>query len=84
MAGQTILWRGCKGGARVFCALERGCAGVELQIVEEDVVSRRERYPDRSSAYERSRGIRAEFDARGYETAAGSVTPSLTTGQRSV
>jgi hypothetical protein len=81
MAGQTILWRGWKGDARVFCALERGCAGVELQIVEADVVSRRERYPDRSSAYERSRGIRAEFDARGYETAAASETPSLTTGQ---
>jgi hypothetical protein len=67
MAAQTILWCGRKGNARVFCMVQRGCAGVDLQIVEGELVSRRERYPDRSTAYERSQGVRAEFAAQGYE-----------------
>jgi hypothetical protein len=67
MTAQTILWRGRKGDARVCCVVQRGCAGIELQIVEGEAVSRRERYPDRSTAYERSLGVRAEFAARGYE-----------------
>ena len=63
-----------------FClVLERGCAGVDLQVVDGEVVSRRERYPDRSTAYERSQGVRAEFAAQGYDNRSGAMKrPSLT------
>ena len=78
MSAQTVLWRGHKGDAGVVCILERGCAGVDLQILEGELVSRRERYPDRSTAYERSQGVRAEFAARGYQIYFLSETQSLT------
>jgi len=67
MTAQTVLWRGRKGGALVFCTVQRGCAGIDLQVIEGELVSRRERYPDRSTAYERSQGVRAEYAAQGYE-----------------
>ena len=67
MTAPTILWRGRKGDALVFCVVQRGCAGIDLQVVDGEVVSRRERYPDRSTAYERSQGVRAEYAAQGYD-----------------
>jgi hypothetical protein len=67
MTAPMILWRGRKGHAVVFCVVQRGCGGIDLQIVEGELVLRRERYPDRSTAYERSQGVRAEYAARGYD-----------------
>jgi hypothetical protein len=62
-----IIWRSRKASAHVACLIAPGCAGVELQLLEAGVITRRERYADRSTACERARELRTVFLEAGYE-----------------
>jgi hypothetical protein len=66
MIAERILWHGRRGQAVVRCSMRDGCAGVDLQIVADEMIARRERHADRSSAYERARELRAEYARTGY------------------
>jgi hypothetical protein len=61
MISERVLWHGQCGALAVQCTVAASCAGVELQIAEGGTVTRRERFPDRSTAYERARIIRREY-----------------------
>jgi hypothetical protein len=63
---ETVLWSAVRTHSRVVCTIARGCAGIDLQITEADVVVRREHYPDSSTAYERARHWRSEYERAGY------------------
>jgi hypothetical protein len=63
---ETILWSAVRRHSRVVCIIARGCAGIDLQVTEADVVVRREHYPDSSTAYERARQLRSEYERVGY------------------
>jgi hypothetical protein len=62
MIAETVLWQARRGSRPVRCAVVAGCHGVELLVVEGETIVRRERYADRSTAYERGRALRAEFE----------------------
>jgi hypothetical protein len=62
-----VIWRGRKASVHVACLIAYGCAGVELQVHEAGVITRRERYADRSTACERARDLQTEFWGAGYE-----------------
>jgi hypothetical protein len=66
MIAETILWHARRGPDRVRCAVVAGCAGLDLQVVEGETITRRERHGDRSTAYERARELRAEYQRAGY------------------
>ncbi|MBA3887806.1 MAG: hypothetical protein H0X67_19080 [Acidobacteria bacterium] len=61
------IWRAQKAGASIECVVAAGCHGTELQVIEGEMVTRRERLADRSTAYERARNLRLEYLAAGYE-----------------
>ena len=60
-----MLWVATRAGSRAACVIVRGCAGIDLQIEEGDVRFR-EQHPDSSTAYERARQLRAQFERDGY------------------
>jgi hypothetical protein len=66
MISESVLWRARCGAAAVQCALTSGCAGIDVQVIQDGSVIRRERYADRSVAYERARAIRLEYEEAGY------------------
>jgi hypothetical protein len=66
MITETVFWSGRRGTCTVRCAAVAGCGGVDVQVIEDNVTIRRERYADRSTAYERARALRDEFEQRGY------------------
>ena len=53
------------------CSIRITCSGVELLVVEQQAIVRRERHPDRSIAFERAALLREEFGRAGYVSAAG-------------
>jgi len=67
MIAETMLWEGKRQDATVRCAIGSNCGAVDLEIVEGEHVSRHERHADRSTAYERARELRTDFERRGYE-----------------
>lgn len=66
MIAEGTLWRGRLGEKTLTCSLRPGCVGVDLLIIDGEQVIRRERYPDRSTACERSRDLNRDFVRRGY------------------
>ncbi|MEO8076922.1 MAG: hypothetical protein ABI818_11360 [Acidobacteriota bacterium] len=62
MIAETVLWHAMRGARPVRCAVIPGCGGVDLLVVEGETITRRERHPDRSTAYERARALRREFE----------------------
>ena len=38
------------------------CSGAELQVIENDAITIRELYPEKSDLYERARQLRARFE----------------------
>ena len=67
MIAETVLWHGECDDATVRCAVASNCDGVDLEIVEGEHVTRHERHADRSTAYERARELRTDFERRGYQ-----------------
>lgn len=67
MIAETVLWQGQRDNATVKCAIASNCGGVDLDIVEGEHVTRHERHADRSTAYERARELRTDFERRGYQ-----------------
>lgn len=67
MIAETVLWQGRRGNATIRCAIASNCGGVDLDIVEGEQVTRHERHADRSTAYERARELRTDFERRGYQ-----------------
>jgi hypothetical protein len=67
MIAESILWEGKRHDATVRCVMASNCGGVDLEIVEGEHVTRHERHADRSTAYERARELRTDFERRGYE-----------------
>lgn len=65
----TTLWQVRNAQTVASCSITRGCAGVDLQVIEGDIVTRRERHPDRSTAYERALSLRREYERAGYSLA---------------
>jgi hypothetical protein len=61
------IWRAQKAGARIECVVAAGCHGTELQVIAGEMVTRRERLSDWSTAYERARDLRIEYLAAGYQ-----------------
>jgi hypothetical protein len=66
MIAETVLWEARRLPSVARCSVRSECAGVELTICEGDVIARRERYADRSTAFERARELRAAFEREGY------------------
>ena len=66
MIAERTLWHGRLGEKTLTCSLRPGCVGVDLLIIEGEQVIRRERYPDQSTACERSRDLNSDFVRRGY------------------
>jgi len=69
MISERVMWHGQCGALGVQCTVASSCAGVDIQIAEGGTLIRRERYPDRSTAYERARAIRREYEDAGYRVA---------------
>ena len=67
MIAETVLWQGQRDNATVRCAIASNCGGVDLDLVEGEHVTRHERHADRSTAYERARELRTDFERRGYQ-----------------
>jgi len=67
MIAETVLWQGQRENATVRCAIASNCGGVDLDLVEGEHVTRHERHADRSTAYERARELRTDFERRGYQ-----------------
>jgi hypothetical protein len=67
MISESVLWYARCGTVAVQCTVTSGCAGVDVQIIEDGTTIRRERYPDRSAAYERARAIRRDYEDAGYQ-----------------
>lgn len=66
MPDEQLLWTATRGGTHITCVVTRGCAGVDVQVCDRDTVIRREQHPDSSTAYERARHLRSEFERTGY------------------
>jgi hypothetical protein len=66
MISERVVWHGECGALAVQCTVASSCVGVDVQIAEGGTVIRRERYPDRSTAYERASAIRREYEDAGY------------------
>ena len=62
----TTLWQVRNARTVASCSITRGCAGVDLEVIEGTIVTRRERHPDRSTAYERAVALRLEYERAGY------------------
>jgi hypothetical protein len=56
------LWHLRRGGGDVECRLDAGCGVVELRVERAGEILRRESYPDASTAYERARALRAQYE----------------------
>jgi hypothetical protein len=67
MIAETVMWQGQRDTATVRCAIASNCGGVDLEVVEGERVTRHERHADRSTAYERARELRTDFERRGYQ-----------------
>ena len=63
-AGPTTLWAVAAAGVEIACTISLGCGRVELQLVQGGDVLVREVYPDRSTAYERARELRADLERK--------------------
>jgi hypothetical protein len=66
MISESVLWHLRCGAVAVQCTVTSACAGVDVRITQDGAMIRRERYPDRSVAYERARAIRREYEDEGY------------------
>jgi hypothetical protein len=60
-----LLWQMRTATGDVSCRMLTCCSGAELQVVENDTITIRELYPDKSDLYERARHLRARFEAAG-------------------
>lgn len=67
MIAEVVLWQAHRDDEPVRCAVASSCGGVDLEIVEGEQVTRHERHADRSTAYERARELRTDFERRGYQ-----------------
>jgi len=76
MIAETVLWEARRLPSVARCSLTSSCAGVELRISEGNVTARRELYSDRSTAFERARELRAEFERAGYVLTGGGEAAS--------
>jgi len=61
-----VLWTAAKEATSVACSVEASCSGTELRVTEGTIVTRRERYADRSTAYERARTLREDYGKAGF------------------
>jgi hypothetical protein len=66
MISESVLWHVQCGAVAVRCTVTSGCSGVDVQVIADGTIIRRERYPDRSVACERARAIRREYEDEGY------------------
>jgi hypothetical protein len=66
MIAETHIWSARCDGLTARCTIALTCAGVDLQIVEGETITRRERYADRSTAHERARALGEPFERQGY------------------
>ncbi len=58
---ETVLWRDGHGGREHECVMISCCAGAELQLRHDGVITLRELYPDKPALYERARQLREEL-----------------------
>jgi len=58
-----ISWTITAPDGEFLCTLHSGCNGVELSVERGGALVVREAYPDRTTAYERARELRGEYDA---------------------
>ena len=59
-----IIWTIRAGKVDVRCQMLTCCSGAELQMVEGEVITLRELYPDKSDLYERARQLKNEYGER--------------------
>ena len=57
-----LLWALETPGGDVRCLMVTCCSGAELQVIENDAITIRELYPEKSDLYERARQLRARFE----------------------
>jgi hypothetical protein len=65
------LWHLGGAGGDVECRLASGCGVVELRVERAGEILRRESYPDASTAYERARALRAQYERTPRDPAGG-------------
>lgn len=65
-----MLWELGTARGPVRCRMLTCCTGAELQVVENDVITLRELYPEKSDLYERARQLRATLE-RAHEVPLG-------------
>lgn len=56
-----LLWRVRTAKGDVSCQMLSCCSGAELQILENDAITVRELYPEKSDLYERARQLKARY-----------------------
>jgi hypothetical protein len=56
------LWRLSAPGGGIECRLTSGCGAAELVVERAGQVLQREAYPDSSTAYERARKLRLDYE----------------------
>jgi [ribosomal protein S5]-alanine N-acetyltransferase len=61
-AGSRVLWAIDAGAGEIRCEAAPGCGAVELRIEQGGEVLTRESFADHSTAYERARQLRREYD----------------------
>ena len=65
MDTDRVLWRIESPAGGLECRMISCCSGAELQLVKNGDVVLRELYPDKSTLYERARGLQKDYDAAG-------------------
>ena len=57
-----LLWQLRTSRGDVECRMMTCCSGAELQVIENDSITIRELYPEKSDLYERARMLKVEFE----------------------